>query len=386
LGLGESTAWIVVGLSGWAVLLASFAVLLQRRPRHDDRGSREPVPSDSIGRASSRNETAGSVRAAERAAPKDSLPANELDVLQGLLPAVSALDLERILAHGLEAASQVGSASASVILLTRSSGKPLIATTGLTTADAWHDRLGLPPECPDARAVQLSYSYRDEVNVNDAFAVRSALAVPITSEEERLGTLALYWRRVQHEVTERELSQLQAVARAIGAALTTVFHLEEARPFELDAGTGLPNTRAMREALRRECARARRYDRRMALILIRLQLPVAEELLSTAGGILRSAIRAVDLPCYLGRGSFAVILPEATLLDAQRLHRRLDAAIAGRFDGLRPSPSRAAVVELRADEDAVSFFARAQRTLAQESHDDAQTDDEVSRELDLASA
>jgi hypothetical protein len=161
------------------------------------------------------------VRAVERAAPKDSLSANELDVLQGLRPALSGLDVERILAHGLEAASKVGSASASVILLTRSNGNPLIATTGLTTADAWHDRVGLPPECPEARAVQLSYSYRDEVDANDAFAVRSALVVPITSEEERLGTLALYWRRVQHEATEQELGELQAVARAIGAALTS---------------------------------------------------------------------------------------------------------------------------------------------------------------------
>jgi diguanylate cyclase (GGDEF)-like protein len=296
------------------------------------------------------------------------------------------MDLETILARGLEAASQVGNASASVILLARNAEKPLVATLGLTTADSWHDRLGLPPESEKARAVQLAYSYPDEVSVNDAFPLRSGLAVPITSEEERLGTLALYWRRVEHQVTDQELTQLEAVARAIGAALKTVLHLEEARPFELDAVTSLPNARAMREALRRECARACRYDRRVAVIFFRLALPETDEFLSTAARILRSAVRAVDLPCYLGNGSFAVILPEATVVDAQRLQRRLDAVVARRLDGRRLPPSRAAVVELRVDEDPVSFFERAQRTFAQAAEGDTQAQDQVSRDLDFASA
>jgi hypothetical protein len=239
LGLGESTAWIVVGLSGWAVLLTSFAIVLQRRARDNDRRARELASSEPARSASSKSDEADAKQAAERPVPTESLPANELDLLQGLLPAVSALDLETILARGLEAASQVASASASVILLARSTEKPLIATVGLTTADSWHDRLGLPPESGEARAVQLAYSYPDELSANDAFPLRSVLAVPIASEEERLGTLALYWRRAQHQVTEQELSQLEAVARAIGTALRTVLHLEETRPFELDTATSL---------------------------------------------------------------------------------------------------------------------------------------------------
>jgi diguanylate cyclase (GGDEF)-like protein len=386
LGLGESTAWIVVGLSGWAVLLTSFAIVLHKRSRKDDRPPRELASSEPVSSASSVSDKTGPTRAAGRPAPDESRPANELGLLQELLPAVSALDLETILARGLDAASQVGNASASVILLGRSTEQPLIATLGLTTADAWHERLGLPPESGEARAVQLVYSHPNDVSANDAFALRSGLAVSIASEEERLGTLALYWRRVQHQVTEQELSQLEVVARAIGAALRTVLDLEEARPFELDAVTGLPNARAMREALRRECARVRRYDRHVAFILLRLELPLTDQFLSTAGRILRSSVRAVDLPCYLGEGSFAVILPEATLVDAQRLHRRLDAVVAGELDAPRPRRSRAAVVELRVDEDPVSFFERAQRTLAQLTPDNTQAADEVSRELDLASA
>jgi GGDEF domain-containing protein len=384
LGLGESTAWIVVGLSGWAVLLASFAIILQRRSQDDDGDPRELASSESVANASSSSEEPDATRAAGRPAPNETQPANELAAMQRLLPAVSALDLETILARGLEAAAEAGGASASMILLARSTEKPLIATFGLTTADSLHDRLGMPPESGEARAVQLAYSYPDGVSANDVFALRSGLAVPIASEEQRFGTLALYWRRVEHRVTEQELARLEAVARAIGTAVRTVLHLEEARPFELDSATGLVNPRAMREELRRECARARRYGRRMALILLRLELPLTDELLATAGHVLRSAVRAVDRPCYLGRASFAVIMPEATLLDAQRLHRRLDAVVGGRLDSLRLFPSRAAVVELRDDEDPVSFFDRAQRTLAQPTYEDRQTHD-ASRELDLAS-
>jgi GGDEF domain-containing protein len=385
LGLGESTAWIVVGLSGWAVLLASLAIMLQRHSRDGDRRSRELASSEPVGSASSRSDETSPPQAVERPTADKSLPANELALLQGLLPAVSALDLEMILARGLDAASQVGNASASVIVLARRGEKPFIATLGLTTADSWPDRLGLPPESGAARAVRLAYSYPDEVSANDAFPLRSGLALSIASDEERLGTLALYWRRVQHQVTEQELRELEVVARAIGAALRTLLDLEEARPFELDAVTGLPNARAMREALRRECARAQRYDRRVALILLRLELPLTDELLSTAGRILRSSVRAVDLPCYLGDGSFAVVLPEATAVDARCAHRRLD-AVARELDAFRPPAFRAVVVELQADEDPVSFFDRAQRTLAQATQDDPQAADGVRRELYLASA
>jgi GGDEF domain-containing protein len=386
LGLGESTAWILVGLPGWAVLLASFAILRHRRSRDDDSPPRAFASLESVRGASSTSDGTRSTRAAGPSAPDEALAANELGLLQKLLPAVSTLDLETILARGLEAASQVGDASASVILLARSTEEPLIATLGLTSVDSWHDRLGLPPRTGEARAVQLAYSNFDEVSANDAFALCSGLAVPIASKEGRLGTLALYWRRVQHQVSEQELSQLEAIARAIGAALRTVIHLEETRPYELDTVTGLPNARAMREGLRRECARARRYDRRVALILLRLDMPLTDEFLSIAGRIVRTAVRAVDLPSYLGEGLFTVILPEATLVDAERLHRRLDAVVAGRLEGFRFPLPQAVVVELRVDEDPVSFFERAQRTLAQATQNDTQGEDEVSRELDLASA
>jgi GGDEF domain-containing protein len=390
LGLGESTAWIVVGLCGWAVLLTSLSIVLYARARNDERPPREYSSAKSVRGASPTrpgNDETHSTRAGGSPAPDESGPAkSELSLLQTLLPAVSALDFESLLARGLEAAAEAGNASASVILLARSGEKPLIATLGLTSADSWQDRLGLPPESGDARAVELTYSYPDDVSVNDAFPLRSGLAVPIASKkEERLGTLAVYWRRGRHQVSEQELSHLEVVARALASTLEIVLRLEEARPFELDGVTGLPNARVMREALRRECARAGRYDRHVAFVLLRFDAPVTHELLAAAGRILTSAVRITDLPCYLGEGSFGVILPEATQIDAQQVHRRL--AVLGReLVGVRLGSPKAVAVELRVDEDPVSLLARARRELARAAQTKTRVSNEGSHELRFTSA
>jgi GGDEF domain-containing protein len=390
LALGESTAWIVVALSAWAFLLVSFALVLHARARGNWRRAWPTASLESTGSDSSirlESDQRHDTRAAERPVHADtSVAQTELRLMYALLPGVTALDLETLLARGLEAAAEVGSASASVIALARRGEKPLIATLGMTNVDSCREQVGLPPESGQARAVQLAYSYPDDVAARDAFPLRSGLAVPIASEEDRLGTLAIYWRRVQHQVSDEELERLEAVARALAWALESLLRLEDARPFELDGATGLLNAQAMRDALSRECARARRYDRCVALILLRLDVPPANELLASAGHILGSAVRDVDLPCYLGEGCFAVILPEARLSDAQRLGRRLGAALDARLDGLRLGASRVAIVELRADEDPVSLVDRARRDLAQRAQDGTPPQDEASRKLDLANA
>lgn len=390
MGLGESTAWIVVGLSGWAVLLTSFAMVLHARARGNVRRAAETAsPKSATGDSSTPAEHAerrDDAREDGRPGPNEPDMKTELQLIHALLPAVSALDLERILARGLEAAAEVANPSAAMVVLALGEKKPLVATFGLTSEESFCEQVGLPPESGEARAVQLAYSYSDNASLRDAFPLRSGLVVPIASGEDRLGTLALYWRRFQRQVSDDELRQLEAVARAMASALKTMLRLEEARPFELDGVTGLPNGRAMRAALGRECARARRYDRRVALILLRLDLPLTNELLSRAGELLGSAVRSVDLPCYLGERSFAVILPEAALADAQRLHGRLEAALVSRLDGFRIGSSPVAVLELRVEEDPVSFFDRAQRELARAAQDEARTSDGATRELDLASA
>ena len=85
--------------------------------------------------------------------------------------------------------------------------------------------------------------------------------------------------------------------------------------------------------------------------------PLTDDLLATVARIIGSAVRVTDLPCYLGEGSFGMILPEAAQIDAQHVHRRLGAVLGREL-------ARAVAVELRVDEDAVSFLERAEKELA----------------------
>jgi GGDEF domain-containing protein len=64
-----------------------------------------------------------------------------------------------------------------------------------------------------------------------------------------------------------------------------------------------------------------------------------------------------DLVHHIGEGRFAVVLPESSLVDAERLARRLRLSLG---EGRTP----AAFVELRFEDDAVSLLERAEAALA----------------------
>jgi GGDEF domain-containing protein len=68
-------------------------------------------------------------------------------------------------------------------------------------------------------------------------------------------------------------------------------------------------------------------------------------------------VRRPDLVHHLGEGRFAIVLPESSLNDAERLARRLRPTL-----GEVPAP--AAFVELRFEDDAISLLERAESALA----------------------
>ena len=115
------------------------------------------------------------------------------------------------------------------------------------------------------------------------------------------------------------------------------------------------------ERLRRECARARRYDRGLALVL--LDAEGGPSAYGAAGDRILGAVRGTDVAAHLGDGLFAVLLPEAAQGDAERLHRRLRFALGGRVDDDDAPWLRAGLVDLRREDDAGTFFARAEAAL-----------------------
>ena len=340
----EITTWIVVGVSALAgLLLAASALLLVRLRRGGDAATRaEDRTADAWEEV--RRERAASTRAN-----------SELHWLRRLAEAGAADSLEGSLRRVLEAAAGLGESAAAVLVLPQPDGEPLVATYGLSPEESSRELTGLPPGGGDARAVTLAYRYTAEEEARDEFRLRGGLALPVLDDDGRLGTLAVFWRRLEREVTEEELERLEGLAAALGPSLRNVFAVEELRRAADRDATGLPGLRTLQETLAVECARARRYTHPLSLLLLRAE--GGPEAVQAAACRLPADTRAPDLVHHLGDGRFAVALPESSLVDAERVARRLRLALG---EGRMPI----AFVELRFEDDAVSLLERAEAALA----------------------
>ena len=138
--------------------------------------------------------------------------------------------------------------------------------------------------------------------------------------------------------------------------------------------TGLHNRDHFDETLAREVQRAHRYDRRLALIFFDFDdfKAINDELghlggdavLKEAARRLRSVVRGADIPCRVGGDEFAVILPESSIEEAERLFQRLQLALQGQPIGRVQSIGLSAgIAELGRDDDATSFFWRVDQAL-----------------------
>ena len=271
-----------------------------------------------------------------------------------------------MLRHAVELAAELGGAAAAMLVLPQANGEPLVATFGLTAEEASRELTGLPPGGGEARAVALTYRYTEEERARDEFRLAGGLALRVVDGENAgVGTLAVFWRRVEREATDDELARLEGLASALGPALESAFSFEELRrEADLDPETGLHGRRSFERLLERECARARRYERRLSVLLLGLGTASANGLLPWAAGRLHASVRAADAVFHLGGGRFAALLPEASRADAERLARRVEPALTTTFAGGTRSQAWIASAELRDSDDAVSLFARAEAALA----------------------
>jgi GGDEF domain-containing protein len=276
----------------------------------------------------------------------------------------STLDLDAALERALRAVSGLAEADAAMIVLRHDDAEPIMAAYGLSGEESSRDLIGVPPEAGRARAVKLNYLYSADELANDEFRLSGGLAVPLAGEAgERVGTLAVFWRRGDRAVKDDELERFEELAAAFGPSLENARLYSEARRLaDTDPLTDLRNRRYFEERLRLECARARRYSRGLGLLLAEADGPLSD--LLAAGERIRGVVRGTDVPCHLGEGRFAVIMPEAGQADAERLLRRLQFALGGRVDnGDEGVRLHAGLVEFRSEEDDGMLMRRAEEAL-----------------------
>lgn len=146
----------------------------------------------------------------------------------------------------------------------------------------------------------------------------------------------------------------------------------------IDALTGLANRRRFQKALDEECARARRYNRELSVLLFDLDHfkgvndarghPVGDRVLEAVGRVLSSALRPGDVAARQGGEEFAVLLPDAGPSEAAAIANRLRDELTG-LDHSDDNGERfkvtvsGGVATLRRDESPAQLIARADHGL-----------------------
>ncbi len=350
-----------VALAATAILAVVF--LLVRRSQSEDRLA------DVVERFNDRMESM--VRDVSRAldrAQEEVRPARAFGEL------TSSIDLDEVLTRTLEAAAACPGVDAAVVAVDEPSAPPVSAAIGIALDDSPRPALSAPPDGSAPRSISIVYEYGPHDSQAED-SIRAGVAVPLISEGELVGYLAAYTRGSVHLFGEAQVRALEELALRAGPAIQNARRFREARQLaDLDALTGLHNGRYFHETLAREIARAKRYDRSLALVVLDLDdLKAINDRIGHLGGDavlaevaerVRDVVRSADVACRVGGDEFAVILPESSVQDADQLYRRLQAAVSSRPVGhAGPLHLSAGVTELRSDDDAVSFFQRADEAL-----------------------
>jgi diguanylate cyclase (GGDEF)-like protein len=359
---------ISVGLGALVVLLLALLVVRWRSDNSTDERVAEVVASlnarmDELGR-----ELAGALERAEEEGRRSRI----FGELAG------SIDLDEVLSRTLEAAGALEDADAALVMLPDAQGgKPLVATLGLSVEEAERHAITGPPDGRLARSITMSYTYPElerEAKPGEG-VIHAGLAVPLPGDSSTLGYLTVFTRRNGHDYSDEDVRQLETLALRAGPAIENARRFREARQLaDLDALTGLHNRRYFHETLARECARAHRYERKLSLIVFdlddfkevndRIGHLAGDTVLAEAAERVRDVVRTADIACRVGGDEFAVILPESALNDADQLYRRIQNAISSRPLGQGGKLFLSAgVAELRAEDDPVAFFQRADDAL-----------------------
>ena len=369
--LADTATWIAVGFAiGAAVLaLAASAALLTyvvRRGREE--GPRPAaVPAGPV------------LRAVPDDAPLALVDAREETRRSRRLAEIAAtIDLDSVLERTLTAATDTAGVDAAMAVVRQDEEEPLVATFGMSAREASRQPVMTSPT-GGARAVRISYRYDPEdlaEEEENGTLISGGVSVPLREDNVGvIGTLAVFWRGTDEIPEDGVIGALEELARTSTPAIRNAQKFRLARQLaDVDGLTSLHNRRYFHETLAREAARAQRYERRLALIVLdiddfketndRLGHLGGDAVLAAVAERLLSAVRSADIACRVGGDEFAVILPEAGARDAEQLYQRIQFAVgsgaAGPAENVRIS---AGIAELRPEDDAISLFERSDEAL-----------------------
>jgi diguanylate cyclase (GGDEF)-like protein len=358
------TDHVLIGALALAVATALAAIFAGLRARaHADQRVADAVRTLADGMQDTMRDLAAAYE--QQAAAPHEPPTPEL---------ASSLDIDDVADRTVEAAAAVPGIDGALLDAVGAEGRHVTATIGLEPDEA-EDAALRAPSNENLRALEVLYRYRiEEVEPSQA-QIHAGLVVPVRVDGERIGTLGAFSRTSDHRFSDAAVDQLERLAQRAGPALDNARRFAEARQLaDLDALTGLHNRRYFHETLERECARAKRYGRRLALIVFdlddfkaindRIGHLAGDAVLAEVAERVRGVVRSADVACRVGGDEFGVILPESAQIDAERLAERIGRAISGRLIVQAGTIHvSAGVAELRPEDGAPELFQRADDAL-----------------------
>ncbi len=198
--------------------------------------------------------------------------------------------------------------------------------------ECWAFRLGRPHlVAHDGSALRCSHSSGQS---------GVTMCVPLVAQGDNMGILQLAFTQVEHGEVQDHIGAVQstrgrlsmALAEQIALALANLRLREALRNQSIvDPLTGLFNRRYLEQVLERECRRAMRSNRSLAVLMVDVDHfkrfndlwghDCGDAVLRELAALMRSHFRGEDVACRYGGEEFVVLLADATLVSA---HARAD--------------------------------------------------------------
>src|SRR5919108_2948790 len=275
----------------------------------------------------------------------------------------------------LELARSNTSSDAAVAVVSDPSREPLLATVGLSPAEAEQvGRLGIP-DYRGARAISVAFNGEAQTP-HGSPPLRSGLAVPLLDAPHDPGMLAVLSRSPDRRFGDPDIESLENAVTGTRPALESSLALREPDPVpELDPLTELYDRRAFHALLEREISRARRAGHSLALLMLdvdrlttlnaRIGHLAADAVLADIGGRLSEIAGGGGVACRIGGGRFGLLIPGGESSDGERRFERLRSSLHEHALGDAGVVTLSGgVAELLFGNDAAALLGRADAALA----------------------
>jgi len=289
------------------------------------------------------------------------------------------LRIEDVLVRIADAARDQLGVDAALVIAPTASGRYVRGSSGLSP----EERAQLAEDLPLGRRFEerrSEYAPAAGDGSTEPRPVVRGIDVPVEHEGETIGMLMIFSRDESFLFDDDTVRQLKELAAWAGPAIANARSFDTAeRLADFDTRTGLYNKRYFLATLEREVGRAHRartkgVEAELALILFDLDdfgqinkehgLQAGDAVLLAIGERVRQALRRpTDIAAQYGGDEFTILLPEATIEDAQRTYRYLQAEIEGPIHPIDRISFSCGIAALKPSESANAFFDRADQAL-----------------------